>query len=94
MQLFDSETLLYRSQIQELKKYSNHISILIVEDYKELQTSLKKLFSLFFTKIDVTNDGKEAFELYENNFIASSGYDIVFSDIVMPNMNGIELAKK
>lgn len=94
MQLFDSETLLYKSQIQELKKYSNYISILIAEDYKELQTSLKNLFSLFFTKIDVTNDGKEAFELYEKNFITLSSYDIVFSDIVMPNMNGIELAKK
>lgn len=94
MQLFDSETLLYKSQIQELKKYSNYISILIAEDYKELQISLKKLFSLFFTKIDVTNDGKDAFELYEKNFIALSCYDIVFSDIVMPNMNGIELAKK
>lgn len=94
MQTFDNEILLYKSQIQELKKYSKYMSILIAEDYKELQKSLKKLFSLFFAKVDTADNGEEALELYKKSLIASNTYDILFSDIVMPKLNGLELTKK
>lgn len=62
--------------------------ILIVEDEKEIQSYLlQQLHHLY--KITTCNNGKEAF-----NLILSSLPDLIISDVMMPEMDGITLCKK
>lgn len=58
----------------------------LVADDMEVNRNAIKTF-LFFSKFDVdlASDGLEAKALYEK-----ASYDLVFSDIEMPNMNGFE----
>lgn len=87
--MLEEDISLYKHKILELKDYSKSLRALLVEDYIVLQKSLHRIFSLLFEKVDVADDGIEGLKLYKN-----SKYDIVFSDIVMPSMNGVELTKE
>lgn len=66
----------------------NKIVILYVEDEPGIRNSLSEVLSYFCSKLITACDGLEGLELYEKN-----NPDIVVSDIKMPNMNGIEMAK-
>jgi YesN/AraC family two-component response regulator len=70
-------------------KYTKELSLLYVEDDINLQTQTKELFESLFGSLRVTSDGKEALEAYMDN-----DYDMVISDVKMPKMNGVELAKE
>ena len=74
---------------KELLKYSKKLNVLYVEDDDNLREETVALLSNFFTKIDTAKDGKEGLELFENN-----EYNIVITDIRMPNMDGIEMSDK
>lgn len=63
------------------------VKILIVEDNDDLRNMLKDLFTSIYDVI-VASDGKEGLEL-----VHQEQPDIILSDIVMPNMTGIELCK-
>lgn len=91
--MFDTDFNLYKQRIFELRKYTKNMSVLLVEDYIPLQKSLNKIFLQFFNKVDVASDGLEALNLYKQRVHEKLNYDIVFSDIAMPNMNGVELTK-
>ncbi len=76
-------------------KYSENISVLYAEDDELLRSSMGKIFSKYFKNIDITLDGKEALNKYlsyekENN----KHYDLLITDINMPNMNGLELSEE
>lgn len=73
----------------ELKFFASALSILVVEDDKELNESLKDLLETFFKTVDVAKDGLDALNKYKIN-----RYDIVLTDINMPRMSGIELSKE
>lgn len=77
-----------------LKKYSKDLSILFVEDDIHIRNETKELLEEIFTVVHVAVDGKDGLEKYigfheENKYY----YDVVLSDIKMPNMNGIDLIK-
>jgi signal transduction histidine kinase/CheY-like chemotaxis protein len=63
--------------------------VLLADDNKMnvllIQTVIKKYKML----TDVAYDGKEAFELFKNNT-----YDLILTDIQMPEMGGVELTRK
>jgi len=65
------------------------VTILYVEDDETARESTLKLLDTVFLGIDVAKDGMEALEMFE-----SKKYDIVFTDINMPRLNGIELITK
>ena len=62
--------------------------VLYVEDNKGVLNETKELFENFFSEIVTATNGVEALEKYDNSF------DIVITDLKMPKMDGIELAKK
>lgn len=72
-----------------LKRYCQPLSVLYVEDEKELNESVVRYLSKIFSHVETAYDGQEGFEKY-----TAGTFDIVMTDINMPKMNGIELAKK
>jgi CheY-like chemotaxis protein len=67
--------------------------ILLAEDGKDNQ----KLIAMFIRKaggtIDIADDGKSALDFFERNESGEHAYDLILTDIDMPEMNGYELAK-
>jgi DNA-binding response OmpR family regulator/anti-sigma regulatory factor (Ser/Thr protein kinase) len=63
-------------------------SVLIVEDDDEIRNYLKNELSPYF-KVEETTNGKEAWKM-----IRERHPDLIISDIMMPEMDGITLCKK
>ena len=78
-----------------LKQLSQDLSLLYVEDEKIIRDKTATIFKNLFSQVDVAEDGIVAIDKY-NNFceLNSKYYDIIISDIQMPRLNGIELAKE
>jgi DNA-binding NarL/FixJ family response regulator len=75
--------------VEQFKTYSKFISILYVEDEQKIrEATTESVLKKSFGEVSVAQDGVEALELYKKN-----PADIVLTDINMPQMNGIELAK-
>lgn len=62
--------------------------ILIIDDEEEILLALKKNLILEGYNVETCNDSVQALEMIKNN-----KFHIVITDIVMPNMNGIDLLK-
>jgi len=72
----------------ELLEFTKTLKVLYVEDNKEAQLAVGELLSLFFNNIITANNGVDGLEKFESN-----QFDMVISDIKMPRMNGIDMAK-
>ncbi|NOQ31407.1 MAG: response regulator [Helicobacteraceae bacterium] len=65
-----------------------------VEDDKESRIQALKMFENYFSHIDVSVNGIDGLNKYENYFYdTNSYYDLVITDIQMPQMNGIDMSK-
>jgi len=73
--------------LKMLKEKAKRFTILYVEDQEELRESVVLFLEKFFNIVEYAEDGVEALEKYNNGH-----YDIVLTDIQMPNMNGLELS--
>jgi DNA-binding response OmpR family regulator len=74
---------------------SKKLKVLLVEDHKETRDSILSMLESFFDNIVIGVDGSCGLELYRNNFYdTNTNFDIVISDIEMPNLNGIEMVKE
>ena len=71
----------------ELDKFSDS-KILIVEDNDELRTNLVENLGTYFQIFEASN-GVEGIEIATQNFP-----DIILTDLIMPKMDGMEMAKK
>lgn len=71
-----------------LKKLENY-SVLYAEDDTGVRKNVFELLSLLFKEVYLASDGQEAYE----QFIANKP-DLVITDIKMPRLSGIELAKQ
>ncbi|QGG46471.1 response regulator [Heliorestis convoluta] len=76
--------------IKELKALSQQMHVLYVEDDKTIQKQMEVLLNKFFATVTVANDGTMGLRQYQQNINA---YDIVLSDISMPMMNGLDMAR-
>lgn len=74
---------------KHLKEIAFNMKVLLVEDDVELQKQLKLFLSRFVGKVDTAGNGIEALKEYKDN-----PYDLIITDLTMPSMGGIELAKK
>ncbi len=70
------------NDLQILKK----TTILFVEDDPLVLKQITSLLSIFFDKVLTTDNGQNAYKLYEDE-----KPDIILSDIEMPKVNGFEL---
>ncbi|TYA70119.1 response regulator [Seonamhaeicola marinus] len=74
---------------RNLSELGRSITVLVVDDNIMNQKVLGLMLKKFNLKIDYANNGLEALELTN-----SKDYDIVFMDIQMPIMDGLEATKK
>ena len=74
---------------EDLYKFTKKLSVLYAEYDEELRKENIELFEDLFKKTDNALDGRSALEKYIN-FNKNNGnyYDIVFTDIDMPNIDG------
>ena len=69
-------------------KFLKTLRVLFVEDEEKLSKLLKNAIGDNFFKFSIAHDGEEGLELFEK-----TAPDIVITDINMPKMNGLEMAK-
>jgi len=74
--------------MSEVLKYTKQLDILYVEDEEVSQELYAAIFADLFLSVDVASDGIDALSQY-----IGKPYDIIISDICMPNMDGIELCE-
>lgn len=68
--------------------------ILIVDDLPSMRSDLVRILTeLGFQNMKQCEDGKQAWDHLRAEALNDNFYDIVFSDINMPNMDGITLLK-
>lgn len=75
--------------IEKLKRYTKNLKVLYVEDDEVIQNQTSDFLGRFFTTVDLAQNGRMGLEMFEKG-----EYDIVVSDINMPEMNGIEMCRK
>ena len=81
---------------RELRKNQKKIHILVAEDNLINQKLIKRLLEKVGHTVDIANDGQEALEKFNCNIKESNQsahrYDIIFMDIQMPVMDGVQAA--
>ncbi len=75
--------------LSQLSKNTQDITVLYVEDEKNVREQTLRMLGILFQNIETANDGLEAWEKYQEG-----RYDIVFTDISMPRMDGLTLIQK
>ncbi|WP_457750431.1 response regulator [Sulfurimonas sp.] len=73
----------------QLTEQTKKLTAMVVEDEKVTNELLSSTFKNFFAKVDSCFDGDTALKVYEQ-----SKPDVVFVDIIMSGMDGIELSRK
>jgi YesN/AraC family two-component response regulator len=73
----------------QLTEQTKKLTAMVVEDEGVANELLSSTFKNFFSEVSSAFNGKEALEMYER-----LQPDIIFVDIVMPEMDGIELSRK
>ncbi len=82
-------------KIKTLMEFTKTLKILYVEDNEEARIQTLKMLHNFFSHIDTAVDGLnglEKFSAYHDN--TGNFYDLIISDINMPNMDGITMSKE
>ncbi len=75
--------------LEGLDKLKKDISILVAEDNLINQKVAQNIFKKLGYNIDLAKNGQEAIEKTQEN-----GYDIIFMDLLMPVIGGIEATEK
>ncbi len=73
----------------QLTEQTKKLTAMVVEDEGVANELLSSTFKNFFSEVSSAFNGKEALEMFER-----LQPDIIFVDIVMPEMDGIELSRK
>lgn len=63
-------------------------NVLLIEDNKINQKIATLLLSELNCKIDIADNGKQALKMLHNN------YDLIFMDIGLPDMDGLQVTKE
>ncbi|WP_458701198.1 HD domain-containing phosphohydrolase [Sulfurospirillum sp. 1307] len=74
------------SDIEKIKILGKYFKVLYVEDEEKLNESMTKYLKKFFKEVHSVRNGHDALDLFKQN-----NYDIIITDIIMPEMNGIEM---
>lgn len=85
---FVRDKIITQYSIREDKKHA--VQILLVEDNPVNQELAKMILTKGGYQVEVANNGKEAVEKYT---ASSRGFDLIFMDVQMPEMDGMDATK-
>ena len=99
-QLFDSIALVlnpekklnvfpYESGIEHYENFYSHLHVLAVDDYSANLKLVEALLENINVRVTAVDSGRKAIQACENN-----KFDVIFMDVQMPEMDGIETTKK
>lgn len=90
IKLPDKETIAERKiDVEEEKKVSTSLKILAIDDQKIILDLLESILQGLGHQVKVTLSGKEGLE-----FLQRDGYDLVITDLGMPDMSGWEVSRR
>ena len=75
--------------MKKLMKFAKELKLLYVEDNTEARESTLGLLNNIFNNITIAVNGQDGLERFQ-----SKSFDLIFTDINMPKMNGIEMITK
>jgi diguanylate cyclase (GGDEF)-like protein len=75
--------------ISKILKESKNMHVLYVEDNAEVRDQTQKMLENFFDHITIATDGQDGWEKFQQK-----EFDIILTDINMPNMNGLQMLEK
>jgi len=87
LQISEVSPIEVTAEIQDEPKVKQNFTILVVEDNQELKNLIVDYFSNGYNVLNADN-GVEAMEVVTNNEI-----DLIISDVMMPEMDGLTLCK-
>ena len=73
----------------KIKEDSKHLTLLYVEDDKEIREKTGAIFEMLFHKVIFAVDGNDGLHKLQDNNI-----DLIITDINMPNLNGLDMCKE
>jgi len=76
-------------ELQELYEVSKKLRVLYVEDNKDAQEAMLFVFNDLFKDVVTAQHGQEGFERFKE-----AKFDLIVTDINMPVLDGLEMAKK
>ncbi len=65
--------------------------VLLCEDEKDAREILSFYLNTIFEEVVVAEDGLEGLDIYKKNLKNGTEFDLVLTDIKMPNMDGMEM---
>jgi len=65
--------------------------VLLCEDEEDAREILSFYLNTIFEEVVVAEDGLEGLEVYRKNLERGTAFDLVLTDIKMPNMDGMEM---
>ena len=74
---------------KDMKNYSTRV--LLVEDEDVARKTLSFYLNTIFDEVIVACDGNEGSSIFKNNFEENKGFDLVLTDLKMPNKGGISM---
>jgi CheY-like chemotaxis protein len=77
------------AETADISNVRSELRILVVEDNRMSQKVLATMLKTLGYSCDLANDGLEGFKMAKGN-----KYDLIFMDLVMPEMNGYDSARK
>lgn len=75
--------------IKDLKQMTKNMSVLYIEDEDALRKNMNVYLSKLFGEVTAVSDGDIGLQEYKKN-----QFDIVITDIYMPNMSGIDMIEE
>lgn len=79
----------FKEILAKLKIQEDTIRILYVEDDTLIRDNIETLLLSIFSFVKTASNGREGLELYKKD-----SFDLVISDILMPEMNGIQMIEQ
>ena len=71
------------------------MKILVVEDVKfTRKTYIRSFAKIGYENLEEAGDGREALDIFKEAFESDEKFELIISDIFMPEMDGIELTKE
>ncbi len=79
------------NNIEELKQYTQSLSLLFVDDASDIRQMYHFFFDTLFKSVYEASDGDEALEIFNNS---DNKIDLILTDQSMPVMNGIDMIRE